>query len=101
MLYKNLPEGELRKAMIVRWFLDYVAAWHTLVFNGNVGDFKAIYKARHSFRKWRKDFVDDRKKIQSSAVARNIPEHKKISILWQYYVKKHKTYGNLFKQNLM
>lgn len=101
MLYKNLPEDELRKAMIVRWFLDYVAAWHTLVFNGNVGDFKAIYKARHSFRKWKKDFVDDRKKIQSSAVARNIPEHKKISILWQYYVKKHKTYGNLFKQNLM
>lgn len=101
MLYKNLPEEELRKAMIVRWFLDYVAAWHTLVFNGNVGDFKAIYKARHSFRKWKKDFVDDRKRIQSSAVVRNIPEHKKISILWQYYVKKHKTYGNLFKQNLM
>ena len=27
MLYKNLPEKELRYVMRVRWFLDYVAAW--------------------------------------------------------------------------
>lgn len=97
MLYKNLPKEELRRTMLLRWLLDYVAAWHTLVFNGNVGDFKAIYKARHSFRKWRKEFVDDRKKIQSSTVERTIPERRNISILWQYYVKKHKTYADLFK----
>ena len=101
MLYKNLPESELRKAMIVRWLLDYVAAWHTLLLNGNFGDFKAIYKARHSFRRWKKDFNDDRKRIQSTAVSSDISERREVSILWQYYVKRYKFYSDLTKQSLI
>ena len=95
MLYKNLPERELRHVMFVRWILDYVAAWHTLLINGNVGDFKAIYKARHSFRKWRKDFDKDRDKIQSSAILYDIPERRKFSILWQFYLKSRKVFSAL------
>ena len=95
MLYKNLPERELRHVMFVRWILDYVAAWNTLLINGNVGDFKAIYKARHSFRKWRKDFDKDRDKILSSAILYDIPERRKFSILWQYYLKSRKVFSAL------
>ena len=97
MLYKNLPQSELRKVMLVRWLLDYVAAWQTLVFKGNYGDFKAIYKARRAFRKWRKDFDADRQSIHSIAVNSHIPERRNISVLWQYYVKKHKTFADLPK----
>lgn len=97
MLYKNLPQSELRKVMLVRWLLDYVAAWQTLVFKGNYGDFKAIYKARRAFRKWRKDFDADRQRIHSVAVNSHVPERRNISVLWQYYVKKHKTFADLPK----
>ena len=97
MLYKNLPQRDLRRVMFVRWLLDYVAAWKTLVINGNVADFKAIYKARHEFRKWRKEFAADRRRIQSSARLQAVPERRDISILWQYYVKKHKTFADLPK----
>lgn len=97
MLYKNLPQSELRKVMFVRWLLDYVAAWQTLVFKGNYGDFKAIYKARRAFRKWRKDFDADRQRIHYVAVNSHIPERRNISVLWQYYVKKHKTFADLPK----
>ena len=97
MLYKNLPQSELRKVMFVRWLLDYVAAWQTLVFKGNYGDFKAIYQARRAFRKWRKDFDADRQRIHYVAVNSHIPERRNISVLWQYYVKKHKTFADLPK----
>ena len=97
MLYKNLPQDELRKVMRVRWLLDYVAAWQTLVFKGHVGDFKAIYKARRAFKKWRHEFDADRQRIHSTAVNPHIPERRDFSIVWQYYVKKHKTFADLPK----
>ena len=49
-----------------RWFLDYLAAWETLLLNRNVGDFCAIYRARRAFSQWRKDFEEDRRQIQSA-----------------------------------
>lgn len=97
MLYKNLPQEELGKVMRVRWLLDYVAAWQTLVFKGHVGDFKAIYKARRAFKKWRHEFDADRERIHSTAVNPHILERRNFSILWQYYVKKHKTFADLPK----
>lgn len=97
MLYKNLPQEELGKVMRVRWLLDYVAAWQTLVFKGHVGDFVAIYKARRAFKKWRHEFDADRERIHSTAVNPHIPERRDFSIVWQYYVKKHKTFADLPK----
>ncbi|HCN53780.1 MAG TPA: glycosyl transferase family 2 [Prevotella sp.] len=95
MLYKNLPEEELGKVMRVRWFLDYLAAWETLILNRNFGDFKAIFKARHAFRKWLPDFKADRERIQKARVIDPVPERKAFSILWQYYVKGHRTFDQL------
>ena len=56
MLYKCLPDEELQHVMRWRWFLDYLAAWETLLLKQNWGDFKAIYRARRAFKRWRKDF---------------------------------------------
>ena len=95
MLYKCLPDGELEYVMRWRWFLDYLAAWETLVVNRNVGDFKAIYRARRAFKRWKKDFADDRRRIQESRVAKQIPEQKRFSLLWQYYAKGRKTFRQL------
>ena len=46
MLYKCLPEEDLKKVMRWRWWLDYIAAWEMLVLKRNVGDFKAVYRAQ-------------------------------------------------------
>ena len=95
MLYKNLPDQELQHVMRWRWFLDYLAAWETLVLNRNWGDFKAIYRARRAFKRWRKDFDADRQKIQASRVAQRVPERLPFSLLWQYYVKGRKHFSDL------
>lgn len=50
MLYKNIPENELRSVMRIRWFLDYLAALQMLFLNRNIGDCKAIFRARKAFK---------------------------------------------------
>lgn len=95
MLYKCLPDKELHDVMRWRWFLDYLAAWQTLILNRNYGDFKAIYRARRAFKKWKKDFKEDRKRIQESRREASVPERKRYSIVWQYYVKGKRWYSDL------
>ena len=92
MLYKNLPDDELRHTMRVRYMLDYLAAWETLLVNRNLADFKAIYKARRAFKAWRHDFEDDRKRLQSRRTNKRVDERKDFSLLWQFYGHGRKTF---------
>ena len=95
MLYKCLPDEELRQVMRWRWFLDYLAAWQTLILNRNLGDFRAIYRARKAFKHWLPQFEEDRRQIQQSRVAKDIPEQKHFSLLWQYYAHRRRIYSQL------
>ena len=95
MLYKCLPEDDLKPVMRWRWWLDYLAAWEMLLLKHNLGDFKAVYRARRAFKRWRKDFDEDRRQIQANRVTTDIPERKQFSLLWQYYVKERKTFSQL------
>ena len=94
MLYKNLPAKDLKKVMRWRWFLDYVAAFQTLVFNRNVGDFRAIYRARRDFKRWRSEYAPVRQQLQATKTY-----HKAVrqpfSILWQYHIHHRRTYTAL------
>lgn len=96
MLYKNLPDNELKNVMMKRWFLDYLAAWQMLILNRSWGDFKAVYRARRAFKKWLPDFKQDRERIQRSTVVTDIPERLNKSILWLYYIQGKKTFSSLF-----
>ena len=95
MLYKCLPEEDLKPVMRWRWWLDYLAAWEMLILKRNMGDFKAVYRARRAFKRWRKEFENDRREIQASRVVKKIPERKDFSLLWQYYVKGRKLFSTL------
>lgn len=95
MLYKNLPADEFKHVMRVRCFLDYIAAFETLIFKGNMGDFRAILRARKAFRKWISDFKEDRERIQNAAIEKNIPERRMYSILWKYYIRGRKRFSEL------
>lgn len=95
MLYKCLPDEELKPVMRWRWWLDYLAAWEMLILKRNLGDFKAVYRARRAYKHWRKNFESDRMTIQNSRVAKEIPEQRPFSLLWQYYVKGRKVFSSL------
>ena len=95
MLYKCLPDSELKRVMRWRWVLDYVAAWEMLLLKHNWGDFCAVYRARRAFRRWRHDFDADRQAVQASRQQTQIPEQRRFSLLWQYYVKGHKSFRDL------
>ena len=95
MLYKNLSDSEINHVMRVRRFLDYLAAFETLVLKRNWGDFKAIFKARWAFKAWKHEFDEDRRKIQASRVKGEIPQVYNLSIIWQYYAKGKKLFSQL------
>ena len=95
MLYKNLSDTELTNVMRMRRFLDYLAAFETLVLNRNWGDFKAIFKARRAFKAWKHELDEDRRKIQAGRVKEEIPQVYNLSIIWQYYAKGKKLFSQL------
>ena len=94
MLYKNLPEDELRSVMRVRCLLDWLAAVQYLV-KGDVKNCSAVFKARRAFCKMRPDFEQDRRRIQQTRRNERVPERVEFSLLWQYYVKGKKTFLEL------
>ena len=95
MLYKNLAPSQMRKVMVWRLFLDYVAAFQTLVFNRNWGDFKAIIKARRDFNKWKHSFDTAREDIQNNKTIHAENPNSPFAILWQYYVRGRRTFDSL------
>lgn len=98
MLWKNLPDEELASVMRWRWLLDYVAAWWALIGQRNLGDFKAIYRARKAFVNWRHRFDADRGTGTLKGNTDWLKDGRKpYSILWQYYVKGRKRFSDLGK----
>ena len=95
MLYKNLSDEELSRVMTVRCILDYVAAIKSLLVDRNYSEFKAIIHGRKAFRDWRAEFVNSRQKIQSLRTTRQSILLHDVFLLWQYYFKGRKTYGDL------
>lgn len=93
MLWKNLPKSELRSVMRIRFFLDYIAAFGTLILNRNTGDFLAIFRARRAFKKWRTTFRDP--SCETTSQADSNDGRKPYSILWEYYIKGHKKFDDL------
>lgn len=95
MLYKCLTDNELHHVMRTRWFLDYLAAWEMLILKRNWGDFRAVYRARKAFQRWKHDFDKDREEIQKGRVQKEIPEQRSFMLLWQYYAKGRRRFSDL------
>lgn len=95
MLWKNLPQRELRKVMRIRFFLDYIAALKTLLLDGNLKEAQAILAGRRAFKAWRNDFIIERRHIESKENQGVRDMRKSYSVLWKYYVEKRHTYKEL------
>jgi hypothetical protein len=84
MLYKNLPEKDLRRVMFVRGVLDGVAAVVFLL-KGEKEAAKAVLQARKEFKHIRPDFESSRLENMTDTVADTIPEKVSYSILWKFH----------------
>lgn len=95
MLYKNLPDTELKGVMRMRFFLDWLAAFQMLLMGRSWGDFKAVVKARRDFHRMKRDYAGVRSEIQARAVVRHVAQRRPYSILWQYYAKGVRKFSDL------
>lgn len=94
MLYKNLPEKDLKKVMFIRGVLDYVAAF-TFLLKGQIASAKAVYQAKCEYKRLKKDFTVSREINLKKTTLSSIPERIKGSILVAYYLKRQKKYSQL------
>ncbi len=90
MLYKNLPERDLKHVMRWRLLLDYVAMLQSLA-KFNIADIKAIIRARADFNRWKDEYKPIRDAIQSKATT-SASLLMPYSILWRYFVLRKKTF---------
>lgn len=94
LLYKNLPERDLRPVLRLRRWLDLVAALKELL-TGHWQNFRAIRRARRDFRKLRPEYEAVRADNLRRTTTDLIPERTAFSLLWQYYVRRRTTYDRL------
>ena len=92
MLSKNLPFAEAFWKIPLRIILDIVAAFQALV-NGNFSTFISIESAHLHFIKW--IFLDKRGKKLPAIKMKKLKGVYTGSIVWQYFVKKKKTFSEI------
>ncbi|MBR5920710.1 MAG: glycosyltransferase family 2 protein [Bacteroidales bacterium] len=83
LLIKNLPEERLAKTLILRFFLDQVAAFSFLA-QGHFKDFTAVYKAIFTFARTYKQFYAKRNTFPKLAFQDCYPE----SVVKLHYLKR-------------
>lgn len=94
MLYKNLPEKELKKVMRIRAGLDYLAALVFLL-KGDWNNASAVIRARKEYKQICTSFSSSREENIRKNTLQTIPERIKSSILWQFYARGHKRFSQL------
>lgn len=93
MLYKNLPDSDLRRVMAIRLVLDYVAVVQSLV-KGDLQGARAILRARHDFHAMKKDYVPLRQEIQRRA-ANGCRLTSPCSVLFRYFIGRKRYFSQL------
>jgi GT2 family glycosyltransferase len=94
MLYKNLPEKDLRRVMFVRGVLDGVAAVVFLL-KGEKEAAKAVLQARKEFKRIRPDFYSSCVENRTKAVTDVISEKVSYGILWKFHACGKKSFSKL------
>ena len=94
MLYKNLPEKELKKVMFVRGVLDGVAAFVFLL-KGEKEAARAVLQARKEYKCIRPDFAASRAENLKKTVSDVISERVDYSILWKCHAGRKKLFSSL------
>jgi Predicted glycosyltransferases len=91
MLYKNLPEAELRRVMLARFCFDYLAAIKFLL-GGHWGNVKAVYTARRDYYKMRPTYKSVREENLRKTILQTIPERIQSSLILSFYIRGWKSF---------
>ncbi len=94
MLYKNLPDSELTRILLLRWVLDLVAALHLLV-GGKPANAFSVLKAQYAFLRMKRDFTKRRQENLHQSLLFDLKGRYMYSILFDYYFKGCKTFSSL------
>lgn len=90
MLHKNLPDGVRGRKLFRRRLLDTVA-WLKFVLTLDMANARAVLKAHNDFRRMKKAYTVH-PNVNLLAVDRGASK----SILWQFFVRGHKTYRSMW-----
>ena len=94
MLYKNLPDEELKKVMGARKWFDCLAALKFLL-SFDRKNYKAVKMARKEFKAMIPDLREDRKNNARRRTVTSIPEIAPFSLIFQYYFHRRKRFSQL------
>lgn len=100
MLYKNLPENELKNVLRMRAWLDRLAAL-SLLWKGSVCEFRAVFRARRDFNKMRRAFFPQRASNLREATCTDLPGKINKSIVFAFYIRRIKSFGKLFVKEMV
>lgn len=96
MLYKNLPEKDLKPVMRARFWLDYIAATKFLLC-GHVQNAKAVYEARKAFFDMKSEYAEKRRENLAKTTLGTIPELMRSSLILAFYLNGKKKYSDINK----
>ncbi|MCF0159845.1 MAG: glycosyltransferase family 2 protein [Bacteroidaceae bacterium] len=94
MLYKNLPESELRPVLRTRTLLDFIALVQ-FILKMDFPNARAVWKARQAFRQMKPDFAKDRETNLKQTIQSVIPERMRGLLLWDFYIQRKRTFSSL------
>jgi GT2 family glycosyltransferase len=97
MLYKNLPEKQLKKTLRVRRLLDCLAVLQLLL-SGKPKNAQAILAAYREYRKIRPNYQHLRTENLANTQTPVIKTIYPASLLWAFYLKGKKAYGVIMKK---
>ena len=90
MLYKNLPDNRLHKVLMLRMFLDRVAAVKFLL-EGHMGEYRAVRRAHREYRRWLPQLKVKRAAIKPHEVGQVY----KNPLLLEYFLLGRRQYSSL------
>jgi GT2 family glycosyltransferase len=96
MVYKNLPEEDLKPVLRTRFFLDYLAALKFML-SGHPRNAIAVYKARKEFHRLLPIYAPIRKENLRKTIINPVPELMQKSLIAAFYLKGKKTFVKVVK----
>ena len=98
LIYKNVAPGELLWPMLQRLLLDGVAGLRFLL-AGELGNFRAVLRAHFSFYRHFRYWQKQRRAAQPHLRVVERPGVYQGSVVWAYFIKGKKTFGQLRMSN--
>ena len=100
MLYKNLPEKNLKKTFDARFYFDNLAAFQFLL-QGKIKQMKAITDARTEFRLIQNQFTAKRDENILKSVQSTFHEIAQNSLIYEYYIKRHRKFSEIPRNEII